>query len=268
MNEQFVARIAEAYGRHSEKYTPILEPILKPMADEMVSLVDLKGGEAVLDLATGTGLIARAVGELTQGILGIDISFGVLASAWILSAGMIPFVAGDVHRLPFMDKCFDLVMCGLSLSHFSDVQRALKDIRRVLRPRGRFITSAWGSEGNNPSKAAAIEVRRRFLNEREITFGGTFNEEIWADVTQGCGILRQAGFAEVQVKTLPLSGKYRNTSEAVETVLAWPITRYRIAQLDPVDQKRLRQETAAAILEIDDLRWQTEIHYYQAAQPG
>jgi hypothetical protein len=136
----------------------------------------------------------------------------------------------------------------------------------VLRPRGRFITSDWGSEGENPLKAAAVEVRRRLLEDWELVFEGTFDEEVWAEVERGCETRRQAVFTDVQAATLPLSGQYRNPAEAVEAALAWPLTRYRIARLDTKDQQRLREETATAILEVDDLHRQSEIHYYQAAR--
>ena len=81
MKEPFAARIAEAYGSHSQKYVSILEPILRPMAEEIVIMGRLKGGERVLDLATGTGLIARISAQYTDSVIGIDISFGVLGIA-------------------------------------------------------------------------------------------------------------------------------------------------------------------------------------------
>lgn len=268
MNERFTARVAEAYGRHSQKYASVLEPILRPMADEIVGLAGLRGGESVLDLATGTGLIARAAAEAAGAVVGADISLGMLARARSLSAGALPFVAGDAHRLPFGDRSFDLVVCGLSLSHFGEVSVALGEIRRVLRPKGRFLTSAWGSEGENPSKAAAVEVRQRFLEDRALTFDGAFGRAVWADVERGRDTLRRAGFARVQVTTRPLSGEYLDAAEAIEAALAWPLTRYRIARLSPADQRRLKAETAAAIREVNDLRWQSEIHYYLATHPG
>ncbi len=267
MSELFTAHIAEAYGSHSEEYASILEPILRPMADEMVGMGKLKGGEQVLDLATGTGLIARSVAQFTNSVIGIDISLGMLESALSLSAGEIPFVTGNALRLPFIDGRFDLVTCGLSLSHFSDGAVALGEVRRVLRPRGRFITSAWGIDGTNPSKEAAVVVRRGFLEDREDVLEGKFSEELWADTEQGSETLRQASFADVRVTTRLMSGEYRGRAEAVETALAWPLTRYRIARLDDKDQQRLRDETAAAILKAGDLHWQSEIHYYEGSRP-
>jgi SAM-dependent methyltransferase len=267
MNDRFTERIAEAYSLHSQGYASILEPILTPMADEIISLGGLKGGERVLDLATGTGLIARTAAHSIGTVIGVDISPGILKSAQSLSGGKIPLTVGDAHKLPFGNQRFHLVTCGLSLSHFPDVPTALGEVLRVLLPKGRFITSAWGSGGVNPSKEAAVEVRRRFLEDRELTYGGEFNEDLWADPELGCETLRSSGFADVRVTTLPLPGEYRNPGDAIEAALAWPLTRYRIAKLDPTNQKRLIEDTIAAIHEIDDLRWQTEIHYYQAVRP-
>lgn len=267
MKERFTASIAKAYGEYSQKYTSILEPNLIPMAQEMIHMSSLKGDELVLDLATGTGLIARSMAGSVATVTGIDISPGMLTNARSLSADKIPFVVGDAHELPFGDQCFDLVICGLSLSHFSQVSAALGEILRVLRPQGCFITSAWGSGGKNPSKTAAVEVRRRYLEDRQITFEGKFHEDVWEDTSQGCESLKQAGFVDVVVKTRLLSGEYRSPVEALEVSLAWPLTRYRIARLARADRRRLIEETAAAINEIDDLRWQSEIHYYRARRP-
>ena len=239
--------------------------MLGPMANEIVDLARLAGGERVLDLATGTGIVARQLAHFTNDVVGTDIAWGVLARARDLATDEILFITADAHRLSFADRLFDLVTCGLSLSHFSNVTSALQEILRVLRPGGRFVTSAWGTEGESPTKAAAIAVRNRFLEEREQTFEGAFGEDLWADVQKGNEILRQVGFQNIDVKTSQLSGKHQNHSDALEVALAWPITRYRISRLDPDDQRKLKADTAAAILELDDLHWHSEIHYYQAA---
>jgi SAM-dependent methyltransferase len=238
------------------------------MAERVAALAQPERGQCALDLATGTGLIARALAQFTDSVVGADISQGILRLAHKYSEESIPYVVADAHRLPIMDQSFDLVTCGVSLSHFSDVTVALGEVRRVLRPGGQFITSAWSNEGENQSKAAAVEVRKQILTEREISFGGSFSEELWADVGRGREALMQAGFVDVGVTSLPLSGSYANHSEATEAALAWPVTRYRIAQLARADQRILREETAAAIAGVDDLSWLIGIHYYQATRPG
>ena len=258
------SQIAEAYGRHSQKYPSILEPLLRPMADEILHLGRMEAAELVLDLATGTGLIARTAVPAGKSIIGVDISLGILAIARSLSTREIPLVAGNSHKLPFKDHCFDLVTCGLSLSHFSDVLVALGEVRRILPSGGCFIASAWGSEREDPSYSAATEVKKKYLKDKDDPFEGALDEEKWSDVERGCYVLRLAGFENVQATTIPLSGKYQNPFDAVEWAFAWPLTRYRIAELDPMDQQKLRQETVSSVLEVDDLCWQADINYYQA----
>jgi ubiquinone/menaquinone biosynthesis C-methylase UbiE len=236
------------------------------MASEIARLAQLSRGQFALDVATGTGLIARALARTSDRVTGVDISPGLLTIAQSRSNGVTPLVLGDAHRLPFRDRSFDLVTCGVSLSHFAEVSVALREVYRLLRPGGRFITSAWANEGRSPSKLAAIEARRRFLADKESTFEGAFGNELWADVRRGSKVLRQAGFDIVQVRTLPLSGEYKSHSEAIEAALAWPVTRYRIAQLPEREQRRLRAETASAIRQIDDLTWRSEVHYYEAVR--
>lgn len=178
MRRNFKEHISDAYSHHSEKYVSVLEPVLAPMAKGITQIAGLSSWELALDLATGTGLIAGELARLDRSVIGVDLSPGILRIADAQSRREIQFVSGDAHELPFKDRCFDLVTCGVSLSHFLNVMTALGEIHRLLRPGGRFITSAWGSEGENLSKEAAVEVRQKFLEEREITLGGSFDEDL------------------------------------------------------------------------------------------
>lgn len=268
MNDPFSTHIAAAYNRHAGPYAALLEPYLKPMAGEILRRGGPVAGERVLDLATGTGLIARLAAQAGSAVAGVDLSPGMLAAARSLSRGRIPLAAGDTQLMPFQDDCFDLVTCGISLSHFPDVSIALKEILRVLRPEGRFVASAWGRGGETPTKAAAVRVRDKFLEDWERTFQGSLREDFWADSAQGCQVLRRAGFSQVQAASQFITGEYRDADQAVEVALVWPLTRYRIARLDPEEQQKLREKTAAAIRQVDDLSWKSEIIYYQAIRPG
>lgn len=258
--------VTEAYSRHSQNYVSVLEPVMAPMAEEIARIVQAGGEREALDLATGTGLIARALQRVVDFVVGADISLGILSIAYGQSEGSIPLAVGDALQLPFRDQCFDLVTCGVSLSHFAKTEEALREICRLLRSGGRLIASAWAYEGENRAKSAAVDVRRKFLEAREATFGQEFQDELWADTQRGRRALEQAGFVHVQVATLPISGRYATHSAAIEAALAWPLTRYRISQLSEADQARLREETESAIRQVEDLRWRTEVHYYEAVR--
>jgi SAM-dependent methyltransferase len=112
-----------------------------------LELSDAGPGERLLDVASGTGasaiLAAREFGCLVAGVdYGAEAVRGAQRAAD--AAGLcdqVGFIVGDAEALPFADGEFDAVLCECSLSSFPDKPRALAEIRRVLRPRGRLALS-------------------------------------------------------------------------------------------------------------------------------
>lgn len=98
---------------------------------------------SVLDIATGTGHTALALAPHVASVIGIDLTPEMLAEAERLQAERsvtnVHFRTGDVHYLPFADATFDLVTCRRAAHHFSDIGRALREMRRVLRRDGRLV---------------------------------------------------------------------------------------------------------------------------------
>ncbi len=98
----------------------------------------LSPGMHVLDVATGTGLVAGPAAELTghEGrVVGLDLSFGMLSEAR-RSLPLITFVQADAPRLPIADNAFDFLSIGYGLRHFGDLDAAFREFYRVLRPQG------------------------------------------------------------------------------------------------------------------------------------
>jgi len=95
----------------------------------------LKSGDRLLDLATGTGVVALAASDVASAIVGADPSIGMLTS------GRESFtrVQATSEALPFDDASFDFISIGFALRHFADLQVAFRECRRVLRPGGRLL---------------------------------------------------------------------------------------------------------------------------------
>jgi len=93
----------------------------------------LAAGMRVLDVATGTGLVAREALTLGGAVIGLDPSTGMLGEARRLS---YPLVRGLGEQLPFRDKCFDFVSMGFALRHVADIYALFAEMRRVLVPGG------------------------------------------------------------------------------------------------------------------------------------
>lgn len=100
----------------------------------------LAKGMRVLDVATGTGLVAREAVSIVGDprlVTGYDLSAGMLAQ--LRNSLQIPAVQGRGEALPFADHQFDFLSVGYALRHFSDLNGVFREFRRVLKPGGRVL---------------------------------------------------------------------------------------------------------------------------------
>ena len=102
--------------------------------------VGLRTGMRVLDVATGTGLVARSALQILgdpRAVIGLDPSVGMLREA--RKASPAPLVQGRVETLPFSRDRFDVLTFGYALRHVTDLEIAFTECRRVLKPGGRLL---------------------------------------------------------------------------------------------------------------------------------
>lgn len=135
---------AEAYARHW--HGP-----LAGVQGELLALAAPAPGEAVLDVACGTGVVsvaaARAVGPACR-VLGVDLADAMVRAsrqrAQELGLGHAAFERMDAEQLKLPDASFDLALCVLGLMYVPDPDAALRELQRVLRPGGRAALAVWG----------------------------------------------------------------------------------------------------------------------------
>jgi demethylmenaquinone methyltransferase / 2-methoxy-6-polyprenyl-1,4-benzoquinol methylase len=100
----------------------------------------LRPGMTLLDVATGTGLVARAAARVlsdASAVTGVDPSAGMLRRARAVHAG--PLVQGRMEDLPFGNGRFDFLTIGYALRHAADLDVAFRECLRVLKPEGRLL---------------------------------------------------------------------------------------------------------------------------------
>jgi demethylmenaquinone methyltransferase/2-methoxy-6-polyprenyl-1,4-benzoquinol methylase len=110
----------------------------------VLAAAGLAPGMQVLDVAVGTGLVAREAVALAGGadaIIGLDLSEGMLREAGRLG---IPLIQGRMEALPVADGRIDLVSLGYALRHVDDLGATFAEFYRVLKPGGRLVILEFG----------------------------------------------------------------------------------------------------------------------------
>ena len=232
------------------------------MVERLAEFAGARRGLRVLDLATGTGAVARAAARRGASVVGVDIAGQMLAIARERSPE-IDFRVADVHALPFEAGQFDAVTCGLSVSHFAEREQAFREVLRVLREGGRFVASAWGEGGATPSSRVAGEILARHA---AVEPGSGLDEETWMHPDSGCGVLRGAGFDGVSVHTETFSGRFASGDDALAWTLAWPVRAARLARLDARSRDAILAEIRAAVAS-SDRSWRFVFNFYLAQRP-
>jgi len=136
-----------------------------------VPMLDAAGvttGQRVLDVACGTGVLARAAsGRVGPDgfVAGMDPDPGMLAVAGEL-APQIQWRLGSAEFIPFPDAQFDAVLCQFGMMFFTDAHQALLEMLRVAASRGRIAVAVWDSLQNSAAYPIEVELIRRHGGER------------------------------------------------------------------------------------------------------
>ena len=140
------ADIAKQFDEQGARKTEALylTPDVVAQRARVLEALALAPGERVVDLGCGPGLLALDMGRLVGSdgrVDGIDFSASMVPLAQRRCAGM-PWVqlrVGDVGQLPYADGVFDVAVCTQVYEYVADIEGALRELRRVLRPGGRAL---------------------------------------------------------------------------------------------------------------------------------
>ena len=143
--------LGKAYGGNpAANYERFFVPaIAAPLANDLIHLAALRPGERVLDIACGTGVLARLASQqvgATGTVAGLDVNPGMLAVARSATPPGMPidWHEASAEAMPFPDASFDVVLCQMGLQFVPDKRAALREMRRVLVRGGRLILNVPG----------------------------------------------------------------------------------------------------------------------------
>jgi ubiquinone/menaquinone biosynthesis C-methylase UbiE len=194
----------------AETYESYMVPTLfAPWASHLVQTANPQPGERVLDVACGTGVIARHVAPRVGSngwVSGLDLNPNMLAVARAAAEReglVIEWREGWAEKLPFPDGSFDLVLCQFALMFFADRYAALNEMHRVLTNGGRITLSVWQGLDLHPFYQTLHDVIQQRLEMSGV-------QDIFAlgDADELRTLLTEAGFRHVEIEPVSMIARF------------------------------------------------------------
>ena len=228
------------------EYEACWQAQLAPAHAALLAQAALVPGERVLDVACGTGLVSAAAAQAVGArgsVLGTDLSGAMVEAAArrARDAALHPlrFARMDAEEIELPDASVDVVLCALGLMYLPDPARALREMRRVLRPGGRLGVAVWGERAHCGWSPVFEIVDAEVASDVCPLF---FRLGARDALAQACA---QAGFDAVEPLRLPTTLHYADAHDACDAAfvggpaaLAW--SRFDAATRERVCTRYLR----------------------------
>ena len=195
--------VRRIFGERASMYATSAAHTDSQVLAKVVGLATPHPDWSALDVATGTGHTAFALAPHVASVIGIDVTPEMLSEAERLRAGRslanVGFRLADVHQLPFEDGTFHLITCRLAAHHFSRIDQALREMKRVLRPDGRLVIDDR-SVPEDDFVDDCMNALDRYHDESHVR---EYRPSEWRKLLDGAGLIAEA--VEPYVKHRPLT---------------------------------------------------------------
>lgn len=164
MNDAASQAQIDAAAAYQEFFVPAL---FEEWAPRVAAAAGIGPGDRVLDVACGTGVLAREAAsrmDSAGSVAGLDPNPGMLAVASRLGPA-IEWRQGTAESLPYADQSFDVVVSQFGLMFFTDRRQALHEMLRVLAPGGRLAIAVWDCLDNTPAYATEVALLARLASQ-------------------------------------------------------------------------------------------------------
>ena len=193
--------------------------LFKQWAPKVVDAAKIGKGHRVLDIACGTGILAReASSQIGKDgyVAGLDPAPGMLAVAHQL-APAIEWKEGIAEELPYEDNSFDAVISQFGLMFFRDRPAALREMLRVLVPSGQMSVAVWQSLENSEAYSIEVSILERLAGKRAADALRT--PFVFGDSTELEKLFRDAGVSSVNVSSHNGTARFPSIRTMVEADL-------------------------------------------------
>lgn len=161
----------------AQAYDDLFVPALfGQWAPQLVDCARLRHGQSVLDVACGTGVVARAARDVVGRpgrVVGVDLNPAMLEVA-LAARPDLEWVHGDAEDLPFVDAEFDVALCQSALFFFAHPGRAVTEMARVVVPGGVVALQTYAPLADQPAYGPFVELVARHAGPEARSLLGTY----------------------------------------------------------------------------------------------
>jgi ubiquinone/menaquinone biosynthesis C-methylase UbiE len=239
---------SESFGlslEAAEAYEATFVPrLFRDWTPFIVDAARIAPGQRVLDVACGTGVVAREVADRFGAdvtIVGVDLNEAMLTVAGRRRPD-IEWRQGDVAALPFPDGSFDVVLCQAGLMFFPDARQALGEMARVATPAGVVAAQVWDRMEAQVGYLPFAEVAARYAGPEAMDVIGTYFK--LGDVDALRALFASSGLEVTAVQTHSTRMRFDSIDDFVTSeVEATPLAE----QLDDDVYRSIREDSREAL---------------------
>ncbi|HSB02741.1 MAG TPA: class I SAM-dependent methyltransferase [Anaerolineales bacterium] len=223
MNDNQTGQVSHSAAEIYEEF--FIPALFREWPARIINAAKIRAGQRVLDVACGTGVLARALAERvgpTGSVTGLDINEGMLAVAK-RKAPKIEWRHGRAESLPFDNSTFDAVVSQFGLMFFEDRLAAVREMSRVLRPGGQLAVAVWSTLDSTPGYTAMAALLERL-------FGPGTAEALHAPYSLGdlhvlLPLFDDSGLETIQVTTIDGTARFPSIHSWVFTeIKGWTLS--------------------------------------------
>lgn len=197
---------------YEAKFVPAL---FADWAPHVVDMADVAAGQSVLDVACGTGIVARTAAARVGPdgrVVGVDLNPAMLTVAERVCPG-VELRRADVADLPFDAASFDAALCQMALMFFPDPRRAISEMGRVVTADGTVVVMVPSSLDAQPAYRLLVELAARHAGPEAVAMLSAY----WAcgDLDELCATVRAAGLEVLSTRTRMGTARFGSLAEFV-----------------------------------------------------
>ncbi|GHA87417.1 class I SAM-dependent methyltransferase [Modicisalibacter luteus] len=255
----------------AKAYDTLLVPVLcEKWAYRLADVASIQKGQRILDVACGTGILARVIAERvgSEGLVwGMDANPSMLAVANRIAPD-IEWHEGSAEALSYENDSFDAVHCQFGLMFFSSPKAALQEMMRVLKPGGHLAVAVFGPLDDIPAYAAIADVYERLVDK---SVGDALRMPFsMGDTDMLASTFANAGVHSAKITTEKEAACFSSVRNMVlSDVKGWfPFAEIHLGE-DKIEAVTEEAKTALQAFQTPDgaVEFQVPVHIVQAIKP-